>query len=166
MLQLAAIVTSTFAALFAYLSWRKSVLIHIYKREEHLRNRLADPPLSFGTKRYEIQVYGIRAKERDSWWYQFRKYSPIGEVEGQTQVTLLFKVGEGASIFENEEYADYLEDIGITKIHSTATKEITGQEEGNTLTLLVDSADPQEVEDILTLYRVALTEFFDSHESP
>lgn len=57
LLQIVAIVASAFAALFAYLSWRDSVLTDAYKREEHLRNRLADPALRFITDHYFIQVY-------------------------------------------------------------------------------------------------------------
>lgn len=94
-----------------------------------------------------------------------KKYSPVGVVEGQTQVTLLFNSGErlGRAIFDHEEYAEYLEDIGITHLHSTDTGEIIGgANSSSTLTLIIDSIDPMEVENILTQYRVALTNFHKS----
>ena len=174
-LQIAAIVASLFAALFAYLSWRKAVLTDVFEREEQLRSRLADPALGFVTGYYAIQVYRIRSVEREGWWYRLKKYSPVGEVDGRTQLTLLFMRGDGREIFQNEVYADQLESSGVHYIHSVDTTDVVGELEvdaemgegedpGITLTLVIDSIDPKEVEDLLTVYRVALTEFLESKE--
>ncbi|SFG00989.1 hypothetical protein SAMN04488063_1119 [Halopelagius inordinatus] len=112
--------------------------------------------MMFETEYFSVRAVRVRVREREGLRYSAAKYNPIGDVQGRTQVTLEFPRGDGRVLFEHEGEREYFEEIGV---YYLTDHEFSTDDENNglvTMTLIIDSIDPDEVENKLVQYKVAL----------
>jgi len=142
------LVLAGLAALFGYLSWKRSEMGDILNREEVIRNRLKDS--AGATNYYNYQLGRLQISEYEGWRYEVLKYIPIvGGIRGNTIVYLWFSppVGGGDLEVPDEDTISnhpMFQDLPIEDI--TWKEEVENiKGEGVNLELILDTTDPDEI---------------------
>jgi len=147
------ILFSLLAALFAYLSWKRSAMGSTYEREEVLRNRLKDS--ANVTEYYHYQLGRVQVAEFGGLGYAIWKYLPVvGGIRGETLVYLYFSTPDGQTPPDLPSEDDItvhprFEPLPITGI---TWKEPVSQmpDETRNLELVLDTVDPDVVAKSIT----------------
>lgn len=133
------------AALFAYLSWKRSTLGNPYDSEDTIRNRLEGS--ANVTDYYSYELGRVNMSEYDGWGYEIWKYLPyVGGTRGKTVLYLYFFSPEGDAhilVPSEEEIRQHskFEFMPISSI--TWREEIPHMSNGErNLEIVLDTVDP------------------------
>jgi len=142
------IILSLFAALFAYLSWKRGTLGSAYEREEVLRNRLKDS--ANVTEYYHYQLGRVQVAELGGWGYAIWKYLPVvGGIRGETLVYLYFASPDGQSapsLPPEEDIVTHPRFEPLPIFNITWKEPVSQMAEGErNLEVVFDTVDPDEV---------------------
>ena len=136
------------AALFGYLSWKRSEMGNILNREEVIRNRLKDS--AGATNYYNYQLSRLQISEYGGWGYALLKYLPIvGGIRGSTVVYLWFSPPVGGDEFivpDEATLSEHLrfQDLPIEELNWKGELENL-EDEGMNLEIILTTTDPDEI---------------------
>lgn len=160
---------SLLAALFAYLSWKRSAMGSTYEREEVLRNRLKDS--ANVTEYYHYQLGRVQVAELGGWGYAIWKYLPVlGGIRGDTLVYLYFATPDGQTpphLPTEEEITSHprFEPLPITDV--TWKEPVSQMPEGaRNLEVVFGTVDPDEVAKSIADISGIMMDINSDHEDP